>query len=74
VCELRNKKDSFFIQSSWSIEEEKQLRPLLESKKYVNVIAEALGKTVDSVKSKMRRLGLKEEDIAKKKWCLLLLI
>ena len=50
----------------WSIEEEKQLRPLLESKKYVNVIAEALGKTVDSVKSKMRRLGLKEEDTAKK--------
>jgi hypothetical protein len=43
-------------------------------KKHVNVIAEALGKTVDSVKSKMRRLGLKEEDIAKKKWRLLLLI
>ena len=35
-------------------------------KKHVNVIAEALGKTVDSVKSKMRRLGLKEEDTAKK--------
>ena len=57
----------------WSVDEEKQLRSLLESKKHVNVIAEALGKTVDSVKSKMRRLGLKEEDIAKK-WCLLLLI
>ena len=66
MCELRNKKDSFFIQSSWSVEEEKQLRSLLESKKHVNVIAEALGKTVDSVKSKMRRLGLKEVDTVKK--------
>jgi hypothetical protein len=35
-------------------------------KKHVNVIAEALGKTVDGVKSKMRRLGLKEVDTAKK--------
>ena len=49
-----------------SVEEEKYLRSLLESQKHVNVIAEALGKTVDGVKSKMRRLGLKEVDTVKK--------
>ena len=38
----------------WNVEEEKHLRSLLDSQKHVNVIAEALGKTVDSVKSKMR--------------------
>ena len=50
----------------WSVEEEKKLKQMLESKKHVNVIAEALGKTVDGVKSKMRRLGLKEVDTVKK--------
>lgn len=42
------------------------LRPLVESNKPVGVIAETLEKTVDSVKSKIRRLGLVEEGEVKK--------
>ena len=49
-----------------SVEEEKQLKALVESNKPVGVIAETLEKTVDSVKSKIRRLGLVEEGEVKK--------
>jgi IS30 family transposase len=45
----------------WSNDEEKQLRTLLDEHRSVEVIAKALGKTVDSVNHKIRRLGIKEE-------------
>ena len=42
----------------WSVEEERQLRQLSAEKKSVGVISKVLGKTCDSVRMKMARLGL----------------
>ena len=42
----------------WTAEEERQLRDLVAAKKPVGVIAESLGKSNESVRLKMRRLGL----------------
>ncbi len=42
----------------WTVDEEKQLRQLLEEKKSVRVIARTLGKTRDCVRMKVARLGL----------------
>lgn len=42
----------------WTAEEERQLRDLVAAKKSIGVIAEALGKSNESVRLKMMRLGL----------------
>jgi hypothetical protein len=42
----------------WTIEEEKQLRKMVEDKNSVRVIAKSLGKTRDCVRIKIARLGL----------------
>jgi len=42
----------------WTVEEERQLRQMLEANKSVRVIAKALGKTRDCVRMKIARLGL----------------
>jgi hypothetical protein len=42
----------------WTVEEERQLRQMLEANKSVRVIAKALGKTRDCVRMKIVRLGL----------------
>lgn len=47
----------------WTVEEEKQLRQLAEEKKSVSAIAQVLGKTVDSVDRKMRRLGVESKQV-----------
>jgi len=49
----------------WSLEEEKQLRKLVDAHKPVDVIAAALGKTEDAIQLKCRRLGLSVEEDAK---------
>jgi hypothetical protein len=42
----------------WTAEEERQLRDLVATKKPIGVIAESLGKSNESVRLKMMRLGL----------------
>jgi histone H3/H4 len=42
----------------WSVDEEKQLRQMLQAGKSVRVIAKVLGKTRDCVRMKAVRLGL----------------
>jgi hypothetical protein len=42
----------------WTVEEEKQLRQMVEAKNSVRVIARTLGKTRDGVRMKIARLGL----------------
>jgi hypothetical protein len=51
----------------WSVEEEKQLKDLVEAKNSVSVIAKKLGKTSDAVVQKCYRLGLEVEGVKKKK-------
>ena len=46
----------------WTVEEEKRLRDLMAEKNSAFVIARIIGKSLNSVKSKIRRLGLVEED------------
>lgn len=43
----------------WTVEEEKQLREMVQQKKSLAVMAEAFGKSPESIKKKMLRLGLK---------------
>src|SRR4030042_5060879 len=43
----------------WTVEEEKQLREMVQQKKSLVVMAEAFGKSPESIKKKMLRLGLK---------------
>jgi len=43
----------------WTVEEEKQLREMVQAKKSLVAMAEFFGKTPESVKQKIRRLGLK---------------
>ncbi len=45
----------------WTAEEEKQLKIIFKTGKSVRAIAKALGKTRDSVRIKIARLGLEEE-------------
>jgi hypothetical protein len=42
----------------WTVEEEKQLRQMVEARNSVRVIARTLGKTRDGVRMKIARLGL----------------
>ena len=42
----------------WSVEEEKQLKQMLQADKSVRVIAKAMGKTRDCIRKKIARLGL----------------
>lgn len=46
----------------WTSEQEKQLRSLIEERASLLVITKKLDKTVESVRSKIRRLGLEEDD------------
>ena len=46
----------------WTVEEEKRLRELMAEKNSAYAIARIIGKSLNSVKSKIRRLGLEEED------------
>ena len=46
----------------WSLEQERKLQGLVKARLPIERIASELGVTVDSVASKMRRLGLEEED------------
>jgi cell division protein ZapA (FtsZ GTPase activity inhibitor) len=46
----------------WSIEEEKKLRELTGKNLSINEIADAMDKTVESVKSKMTKLGLRAKE------------
>jgi hypothetical protein len=46
----------------WSLKQERKLQRLVKAKLPVERIALELGKTVDSVVSKMRRLGLRDDD------------
>ena len=50
----------------WSVEEEKQLRELVEAKAPLTVIMAKLHKSVDSVQKKCARLGLEVDGDAKK--------
>jgi hypothetical protein len=43
----------------WTVEEEKRLREMVQQKKSLVVMAEAFGKSPESIKKKMVRLGLK---------------
>jgi IS30 family transposase len=44
----------------WTVEEEKQLRQVLEADKSVRAIAKSLGETRDCIRMKIARLGLEE--------------
>jgi hypothetical protein len=43
----------------WTVEEEKRLREMVQQKKSLIVMAKAFGKSPESIKKKMLRLGLK---------------
>ena len=43
----------------WTVEEEKQLREMVQAQKSLVAMAEFFGKSAGSVKQKIRRLGLK---------------
>jgi hypothetical protein len=45
----------------WSVDEEKQLREMVQVGKSVGVIAETFGKTQNAIRQKMIKLELKEE-------------
>jgi hypothetical protein len=49
----------------WSVEEEKQLKALVEAKNSVSVIAKKLSKTGDAVVQKCYRLSLEVEGVKK---------
>ena len=51
-----------------SVEEEKQLRALVEAKTPLSVIAKKLGVSEESVRAKVRRLGLVVEEEQRKKY------
>jgi hypothetical protein len=53
----------------WSIEQEKQLKKLVEEKVSLPAIAEAVGKSLEAVRVKARRLGLVVVDREKKILC-----
>lgn len=54
---------------SWLLEEEKLLRELVKADKSLPVIAEALGKSLEAVRVKIRRLGLVVVDREKNNFC-----
>ena len=45
--------------TSWTVEEEKQLREMVQAQKSLVAMAEFFGKSTESVKQKIRRLRLK---------------
>jgi hypothetical protein len=45
----------------WIVEEEKQLKELVDAGHSLAVIAEKMGKSCESVRQKMRKLGLEEQ-------------
>lgn len=51
---------------SWSLEQEKQLKKLIEENLSLDVIAGSLGKSLDAVRCKIKRLGLNDDDKMKK--------
>jgi hypothetical protein len=53
----------------WTPEQEKQLKKLVEEKASLPVIAETLGKSLEAVRSKAKRLGLVDDDQKKKNLC-----
>ena len=53
----------------WSVEEEKQLREMLQAGKSSGVMAKVLGKTRESIRQKMIKLELKEQQQLKNKCC-----
>lgn len=50
----------------WTSEDEKKLRALFEEKKPISVLMKVLGKSRNSIDSKIRNLGLKEEEVSRK--------
>ena len=50
----------------WSPEQEKQLKKSVEEKASLPVIAKTLGKSLEAVRSKAKRLGLVDDDQKKK--------
>ena len=53
----------------WSVEEEKQLREMVQEHKRLNEIAGVFGKSLEAVRVKIRRLGLVVVDRKKKIIC-----
>ena len=53
----------------WTLEQEKQLKKLVEEKASLPAIAETLGKSLEAVRSKAKRLGLVDDDQKKKNLC-----
>lgn len=53
----------------WTFEEERKLKALAEAHKPMSVIAETLGKTGESIRQKMLKLGLLEQQQLKKSIC-----
>ena len=53
----------------WTPEQEKQLKKLVEEKASLPAIAETLGKSLEAVRVKARRLGLVVDDQKKKNLC-----
>ena len=53
----------------WTREEEKQLREMLQAGKSSGVIAKVLGKTKESIRQKMIKLGWKEQQQVKINCC-----
>jgi hypothetical protein len=49
----------------WTKDQEETLMKLVEDHKHIDAIAESLGKTVNAVYLKCRRLGLKVEEDAR---------
>lgn len=52
---------------SWSPEQETQLKQLVEEKASIAIIADSLGKSLDAVRCKIKRLGLVNDDDQEKK-------
>ena len=50
----------------WTPEQEQQLKKLVEEKASLPAIAETLGKSLEAVRSKAKRLGLVDDDQKKK--------
>lgn len=51
----------------WTPEQEKQLKKLVEEHASLPAIAKTLGKSLEAVRSKAKRLGLVDDDQKKKK-------
>ena len=54
------------LATSWATDEEGKLRNLVEDKASLVVIAGSLGNSLETVRSKIKRLGLVDDDREKK--------